>query len=196
MSVLIVDNFDSFTYNLVHLVHRRQGKPVVVRNSAGPGQIPPGITHVILSPGPGSPTTPTDVGICTAVLDRAVRAKVPILGVCLGHQIVCTYFGGGIERLPAVRHGAVSRMRRTASGRLLSGLPHETDVMRYHSLHVAEATVPNELSVTAVAIDDGAVMTVEHDTLPVFGVQFHPESVATPQGAEIIRNFLAIRSGS
>lgn len=196
MSVLIVDNFDSFTYNLVHLVHRHQGKPVVVRNSAAADEVPPGVTHVVLSPGPGSPTVRTDVGVCTAVLERAVRGRVPVLGVCLGHQILCAYFGGRTERLPAVRHGVVSRVRRIARARLLDRLPDEIDVMRYHSLHVAADSMPTGLSVTAVADDDGAVMAVEHDDLPVFGVQFHPESVATPAGPDIVRAFLDIPSGS
>lgn len=196
MNVLIVDNFDSFTYNLVHLVHRQQGKPVVVRNSADPREIPPGITHVVLSPGPGSPTTRSDVGVCNAVLERALRGRVPVLGVCLGHQIVCARFGARTERLPAVRHGVVSRVRRIARARLLDDLPDEIDVMRYHSLHVTADSVTAGLAVNAIADDDGAVMAVEHADLPVFGVQFHPESVATPAGPDIIRALLDIPGGS
>ncbi|GHD35721.1 aminodeoxychorismate synthase, component I [Nocardiopsis kunsanensis] len=187
--VLIVDNYDSFTYNLAQQVAQCTGNwPTVVRNDVPLDSIDwERITHVILSPGPGAPDAPKDVGICADILKRVT---VPVLGVCLGHQLMATHFGGRVTRAAEPMHGRVSTIQQDGDA-LFAGLPPTLDVVRYHSLAVSE--VPPALQVTA-STRDGVVMGLRHVDRPLWGVQFHPESILSQWGLQIITNFLAVDS--
>jgi anthranilate synthase/aminodeoxychorismate synthase-like glutamine amidotransferase len=188
--VVLIDNYDSFTHNLYQLLGELGAEPRVFRNDAidadGVAALAP--SHVVLSPGPGSPERPRDLGVCAALIPR-LGPSVPVLGVCLGHQAIVHLLGGRVGRAPAPRHGKVSAIRHEGS-ELFAGLPPVLEVMRYHSLVAAE--VPPCLRVTARSLDDGLVMAVEHVTWPLRGVQFHPESVGTPDGRALLRNFLGL----
>lgn len=185
--MVIVDCFDSFTYNLYQMVGMLGALPITVTcdqslsavRDASPDRI-------ILSPGPG---TPEDSGICPEVLGE-FEGKVPILGVCLGHQTILHFHGGEVKRMGAPVHGKTSRIVHGGRG-LFAGLPNPFTATRYHSLAVPWDSVPPEFETVAFSEDDGCVMGVMHRTLPVFGVQFHPESIMTPQGRGIVENFLA-----
>jgi len=176
--ILLVDNYDSFTHNLAHLFGEL-GVDVVVRRNDAPDLERLQPDAIVVSPGPGRP--PERV----VALVRAVR--VPTLGVCLGHQAIVEAFGGEIGPARELVHGKSCIVRHDGRG-LFAGLPDELEVGRYHSL--AAASIPDALEVSATS-DDGEVMAVRHRELPIDGVQFHPESVLTPQGREIARNFLA-----
>ncbi|HEX2132452.1 MAG TPA: aminodeoxychorismate synthase component I [Actinophytocola sp.] len=186
MSTLIIDNYDSFTYNLFHLVGAVTGvEPVVVRNDE-PGFVLADLARfdrVIVSPGPGRPGRTGDFGICAEVI-RA--ATVPLLGVCLGHQGICHVHGGRVEPAPEVRHGLVSDVHHDGSG-IFAGIPSPFAAVRYHSLAVER--VPDALEGVAVA-EDGVLMAVRHRERPQWGVQFHPESVRTEYGQRLLGNFL------
>lgn len=184
--VLLIDNYDSFTYNLAQLVVECTGRrPTVVRNDVPWESVDLGrFTHVILSPGPGSPHVAADVGICTDVLEHAT---VPVLGVCLGHQLLAAHFGGVVSRAPEAMHGRVSTVIHDGDS-LFAGMPDAFDVVRYHSLAVSE--VPPALRVAATT-SDGVVMALRHVERPLWGVQFHPESILSHGGGDIIGNFLA-----
>jgi anthranilate synthase component II len=176
--ILLVDNYDSFTHNLAHLFGEL-GADVVVRRNDAPDLERLQPSALVISPGPGRP--PTRV----VALVRA--ARVPTLGVCLGHQAIVEAFGGEIGAARELVHGKPCTVRHDGRG-LFAGLPEEIEVGRYHSL--SAATVPEVLEVSATS-DDGEVMAVRHRDLPIDGVQFHPESVLTPLGRELARNFLA-----
>lgn len=187
--ILIIDNYDSFTYNLVQLVGGMNPDVTVVRNDAVTvseiERLKP--SHIILSPGPGYPK---DAGVCESVI-RSLQSKFPILGVCLGHQAVCEVFGAEIAHAKKLMHGKKSRIRLDTANPLFKSLPDEIDAARYHSLAAVKDTVPDTLRV--IAEDDmGEVMAVAHREFPVYGLQFHPESVLTPQGDIILKNFLSI----
>lgn len=187
----IVDNYDSFTWNLVQLVGALGVRPVVVRNDAVPADAirarrP---ARLLLSPGPGHPDDPARVGVCTALVRELGRA-VPVLGVCLGHQLLVAMAGGRIVRAPRPVHGKASLVRRDG-GRLFDGLPPSFEAMRYHSLVADPSCVPSTLRVTSWS-DDGVIMSVEHVDSPVFGLQFHPESIGTPHGRTLLSNFLTL----
>lgn len=188
--VLVLDNYDSFTYNLAHLIGALGAESVVIRNDAvdisGIAALAP--THIIISPGPGRPSEPRDFGVCGAVLLQ-YGPTIPILGVCLGHQGIVHYLGGNIVQAPRIMHGKRSRISHDGS-QLFSGLPHEIEVMRYHSLIADRASLPSCLRVTAQTTDDGLVMAVAHESWPMLGVQFHPESIGTPSGRQLMANFL------
>jgi anthranilate synthase component 2 len=192
--ILVVDNYDSFTYNLVQLVAGSGVEVVVVRNDAAGvddllARRPDGI---LLSPGPGRPE---DAGVCLPLLAR--RPQMPIFGVCLGHQVLGASFGAEIDRAPRPMHGKTSRVRHGGEG-LFAGVPNPFEATRYHSLEVREASVPEELEPVAWSEDDGLVMALRHRVLPYWGVQFHPESVLTLEGPRLVRNFLELcraRSG-
>ncbi|MFE0818628.1 anthranilate synthase component II [Streptomyces sp. NPDC058847] len=181
--VAVVDNYDSFTYNLVHYVAEQGGRPTVFRNDAV------GLTELaafdllLLSPGPGAPA---EAGICVEAV-RELGARLPILGVCLGHQSIATAFGGSVVRGEQV-HGKASAVHHDGSG-VLAGLPDPFAATRYHSLVVAPTGLPDELVVTARTAD-GTIMGLRHREHPVHGVQFHPESVLSPEGKQLIANFL------
>jgi anthranilate synthase/aminodeoxychorismate synthase-like glutamine amidotransferase len=183
--LLMIDNYDSFTYNLVHLFQELGAEVRVFRNDAitpdEAEQLAP--SHVVISPGPGRPA---DAGVSVEVI-RRLGPHVPTLGVCLGHQAIVAAFGGDIGQARALLHGKSSPIAHDGKG-IFAGLPENFEAGRYHSL--AAMNVPAELEVTA-RTPDGEVMGVRHRELPIEGVQFHPESVLTPLGNELAENFLA-----
>ncbi|MEU6457573.1 aminodeoxychorismate/anthranilate synthase component II [Streptomyces sp. NPDC047065] len=181
--VAVVDNYDSFTYNLVHYVAEQGGRPTVFRNDAVGLADLAAFDLLLLSPGPG---TPEEAGICVEAV-RALGARLPILGVCLGHQSIAAAFGGSVVRGEQV-HGKASAVHHDGSG-VLAGLPDPFTATRYHSLVVAPTGLPDELVVTARTAD-GTIMGLRHREHPVHGVQFHPESVLSPEGKQLIANFL------
>jgi anthranilate synthase component 2 len=183
--ILVVDNYDSFTFNLVQLLASLGADVLVRRNDALTAReaIALGPSHIVLSPGPGAPSS---AGISVAL---ARESPVPLLGVCLGHQAIAEAYGALVRRAPRPMHGRTSRVDHDSTG-IFTGISLQLTVGRYHSLAVDERTLPCELRVTARALDDGAVMALAHTTRPVVGVQFHPESVLTPEGPAIVRNFL------
>ena len=182
--ILLVDNYDSFTYNLAHLFGELGAEVVVRRNDAIDATTAERLapSHLVISPGPGRPS---DAGATPAIV-RRLSATTPTLGVCLGHQAIVEAFGGEIGAARELVHGKTCTVRHDGRG-LFTGLPDELEVGRYHSL--AATYVAAELEVCATA-DDGEIMAVRHRTLPVHGVQFHPESVLTPLGRQIAQNFL------
>jgi anthranilate synthase component II len=182
--VLMLDNYDSFTYNLVHLFEELGAEVVVYRNDALGVDAAEALQpdRLVVSPGPGRPV---DAGVSVDLI-RRLGPQVPTLGVCLGHQAIVEAFGGEIGQAQALLHGKASRVRHDGRG-VFRGLPEEIEAGRYHSL--AATTLPEELTVTA-RTDDGEVMGVRHAVHPIEGVQFHPESVLTPDGPAIARNFL------
>ena len=184
--ILVIDNYDSFTYNLVHYLNELGAETEVVRND----QI--GVAEalalrpeaILLSPGP---CTPNEAGICLALL-AAAPADMPILGVCLGHQAIGQVFGGRVVRAKTLMHGKTSPIRHNGKG-LFAGMADGFIATRYHSLSVDRDSLPAELEVTAWT-DDGEIMGLRHRSRPVFGVQFHPESIATEGGHDLLGNFL------
>ncbi len=182
--ILLIDNYDSFTYNLAHLFGALGAEVTVLRNDEidadGAERLAP--SHLVVSPGPGRPA---DAGVSVDVV-RRLGASTPTLGVCLGHQAIVEAFGGEVGYARELLHGKASPVRPGGTG-LFTGLPEPFDAGRYHSL--AATRLPDELEPTAYA-DDGEVMAVRHRSLPVVGVQFHPESVLTPDGPALARNFL------
>jgi anthranilate synthase/aminodeoxychorismate synthase-like glutamine amidotransferase len=184
--LLVIDNYDSFTYNLVQYLGELGAEPVVRRND----QITvdeiaaAGYRGLVISPGPGEPK---GAGITLEAI-RRLGGQLPILGVCLGHQAIGEAYGGRIVRAPRPIHGKASRVHHDGRG-LFANVPAELDVARYHSLVIDPATCPPELEITA-RTSDGIIMGVRHRTLPVEGVQFHPESVLTSSGMTILANFL------
>jgi len=186
--VIVIDNYDSFVYNLVQYLGELGAEPLVYRHdelsvdeivSLDPDA-------VLISPGPGRPE---DAGVSNAVIERFAGER-PILGVCLGHQCIGRVFGGEIVRASAVMHGKTSMISHDGAG-VLAGLPDPFEATRYHSLVVDRASVPDVLEVTAES-EDGTVMALRHRELPVEGVQFHPESVLTHAGKDLLANFLAM----
>jgi anthranilate synthase/aminodeoxychorismate synthase-like glutamine amidotransferase len=195
MSLLIIDNYDSFTFNLYQMLQAQTEHEVVVKRN---DQIrldeienmqPAGI---VLSPGPGHPSNAGDFGVCAEIVTHAQQLNVPVLGVCLGHQGIAHYMGGKVERAPHIVHGKTSSITITAASPIFRGLPQQFTAMRYHSLVVDEKTLPERLQVTARDTGTSLVMAVQHKDIPLFGVQFHPESIGTPEGATILRNFVEL----
>jgi len=184
--LLMIDNYDSFTYNLVQYLGELGEEVKVVRNDDlgvdAIEQLAPG--RIVLSPGP---CTPNEAGVSLAVIER-FKGRVPILGVCLGHQAIGQAFGGKVVRAKTLMHGKVSRVHHSGEG-VFRGLPTPYDATRYHSLAIERASCPDELEVTAWT-EDGEIMGVRHRSLPVEGVQFHPESILTQHGHALLRNFL------
>ncbi len=186
--ILLVDNYDSFTFNLVHLLGDLGAECDVVRNDAlTPAQaLARRPSAIVLSPGP---CTPNEAGVCLDLIAAAAEARVPLLGVCLGHQAIGQAFGGQVVRAPVPMHGKVSGVSHRGGG-LFAGLPSPFRAARYHSLVVAPETLPAVLEPLAWT-EDGAIMGLQHRTLPIHGVQFHPESIASEHGHALLRNFLA-----
>src|SRR3954468_13150294 len=184
--ILLIDNYDSFVYNLGRYVQELGEEPLVRRHDAidvdGILRLAP--SHIIISPGPCSPS---EAGISTEVV-RQVGQSIPILGVCLGHQCIGAAYGGTIVRAGAPMHGKTSRIHHNGAG-LFPGLPLPFTATRYHSLVIARGSVPPELQVTASS-EDGEIMAVQHTSYPVYGVQFHPESVLTEHGYRLLDHFL------
>lgn len=186
--ILVLDNYDSFVHNLARLVRLAGAETLVVRSDAIDvdeiERLQP--EAVVLSPGPGAPD---DAGCCIEVV-RRFHERLPVLGVCLGHQAIARAFGGEIVRAPEPMHGRASAVRHTGEG-LFDGAPSPVTVCRYHSLAIDESTLPPELSATAWS-DDGVVMAIEHRRLPVYGVQFHPEAVLTDGGLPLLERFVEV----
>jgi anthranilate synthase/aminodeoxychorismate synthase-like glutamine amidotransferase len=185
--LLVIDNYDSFTYNLVQYLGELRQEVRVVRNdeigAADVAGLAP--SHIVISPGP---CTPNEAGISLDVI-KAYAGKIPILGVCLGHQSIGQAFGGKIVRAARVMHGKTSMIHHDGKG-VFAGLPNPFEATRYHSLLIERASVPDALEVTANT-DEGEIMAVRHRTLPVEGVQFHPESFLTTAGKDLLANFIA-----
>nr|WP_321350196.1 aminodeoxychorismate/anthranilate synthase component II [uncultured Methanoregula sp.] len=187
MKVLIVDCYDSFTFNLYQQVGKLGGDPRVLTCDTPLSHLKKvACDRIILSPGPG---TPEDAGVCQEVLSTMSRT-IPTLGVCLGHQAICTAFGGEVGRAGRLMHGKTSKIQHDGRG-IFSGIEDPFVATRYHSLVAREDSLPEELAVTAKSLDDGFVMGVRHKHYPIEGVQFHPESILSPAGDRIIANFLA-----
>ncbi len=188
MQVLVIDNYDSFTYNLVHYLGELGSTPAVRRNDriSVDEVVAMDPDAIVISPGP---CTPNEAGICLALIER-VGAEIPIFGVCLGYQAIGQAYGGTVNRAPTLMHGKVSEITHTGRG-VFRGINGTFRATRYHSLQVDPATMPAVLEVNATA-DDGVVMGAMHRTYPVHGVQFHPESIASEHGHLILKNFLDI----
>ena len=189
--LLVLDNYDSFTYNLVQYVGELGAGPVVFRNDAlsVAEAIALGPAAIVISPGPGAPAA---AGISVPLVRGAAERHIPVLGVCLGHQAIGEAFGGRVVRADRLMHGKTTRVAHGGLG-LFRGLPSPLTVMRYHSLVVSAPDLPPDLEVTAWSVDrpDGEeIMALKHRELPVYGVQFHPESIGTDRGMDLIRNFL------
>lgn len=185
--VILIDNYDSFSYNLYQLTGTITQDITVIRNDSMAVEeiemLAP--SHIIISPGPGKPA---DAGICEEAV-MYFKGKVPVLGVCLGHQAICEAFGATISYAKQLMHGKQSVIKADTGCQLFNGLSGRIEVARYHSLIAVKETIPDELLVTAVT-DDGEVMAVKHSDYDIFGVQFHPESIMTPDGITMLRNFL------
>jgi anthranilate synthase/aminodeoxychorismate synthase-like glutamine amidotransferase len=185
--LLVIDNYDSFTYNLVQYLSEIGQEVRVVRNDEIAAADIAGLapSHIVISPGP---CTPNEAGISLEVI-RTYAGKIPILGVCLGHQSIGQAFGGKVVRAPRVMHGKTSQIFHDGKG-LFTGLPNPFEATRYHSLVIERTSVPDSLEVTARTADQ-EIMAVRHRTLAVEGVQFHPESFLTTCGKDLLRNFIA-----
>ncbi|MCX7843295.1 MAG: aminodeoxychorismate/anthranilate synthase component II [Clostridia bacterium] len=185
--ILIIDNYDSFTYNLYQYIGEINPHIEVYRNDRVTireirDKKP---SHIIISPGPGFPA---EAGICIEAI-RKLGGEIPVLGVCLGHQAVGEAYGGKIVHAKSLMHGKTSEVKVSKSCKLFDNLPERIKVGRYHSLIVQKDSLPQELEITAVT-DDGEIMGLKHKKHPVYGIQFHPESIMTPDGKKILKNFL------
>ncbi|MDI6883556.1 MAG: aminodeoxychorismate/anthranilate synthase component II [Hadesarchaea archaeon] len=191
MRVVVIDNIDSFVYNIVQYIGELGADPVMFTNRASLQEIKRAKSdRIVISPGP---KTPKDAGVSVEVIQKLGK-KTPILGVCLGHQAVGYAFGGRIVQAKRLVHGKVSKIKHDG-GRLFRGVPNPFEATRYHSLVVDRATLPKCLNVTAVtADDDQEIMGLQHERYPIFGVQFHPESILTPHGKTIVKNFLEMEA--
>jgi anthranilate synthase component II len=189
--VLLIDNYDSFSYNLYQLIGTIESDIKVVRNDEISvdeiKRLAP--SRLVISPGPGKPS---DAGICIEAIKR-LYSSMPILGICLGHQAIYEAFGGTVSYASRLMHGKSSSIKVDTENDLFKGLPPVISAARYHSLAGIESTLPGALKITA-RTDDGEIMAVCHKEFPVYGVQFHPESILTPDGGIIIRNFLCLRN--
>ncbi|WP_189412118.1 anthranilate synthase component II [Neogemmobacter tilapiae] len=185
--LLLIDNYDSFTYNLVHYFGELGADVRVVRNDAMDVQAAMGLgpQAIVLSPGP---CDPAQAGICIPLTLAAAEAKIPLMGVCLGHQTIGEAFGGKVIRCHEIVHGKMGTMHHEGKG-VFKGLPSPFLATRYHSLIVERSSLPDCLEVTA-ELEDGTIMGLRHKTLPIEGVQFHPESIASEHGHQLLRNFL------
>jgi anthranilate synthase component 2 len=184
---LLIDNYDSFTLNLIHSLSEIADQFEIWRNDEFTleelARLNPEI--VMISPGPGKPQ---DSGLCLQAIDWAVKNKKPLLGICLGHQAIGEYFGAQLQKAQKVMHGKSSIIEHDGRG-LFKGLPQDLEVGRYHSLALEKHTFPDVLEITATTLDDGEIMALRHKTLPIEALQFHPESILTPDGKRLLKNF-------
>lgn len=194
--ILLIDNYDSFSFNLVQLIGElaagREELRVIRNDELSVEEImklEP--SHIVLSPGPGRPA---DAGVCEALIREVVNHPIPLLGVCLGHQAICEAFGGTVSYAKELMHGKQKEIHQIGENQLFQGLPETFPAARYHSLAALKEELPEELKVTAES-EDGEVMAVEHTKYPIYGVQFHPESVMTPDGKIMIENFMDVVRG-
>jgi len=187
--ILLIDNYDSFSYNLYQLLGSLNSDIKVIRNDEMTLEEIETLApkYIILSPGPGKPF---DAGICIDVVKYFAQA-IPILGVCLGHQAICEAFGATVGYAKELMHGKQSTVEIDTQCQIFKGLPKKITAARYHSLAADEKTMPNCLEITAKT-DDGEIMAVKHKNYDVYGVQFHPESIMTPDGKQILKNFLEV----
>lgn len=190
---LLIDNYDSFTYNLVHYFGELGVEVEVRRNDAVSVDDAMAMTPeaIVVSPGPG---VPDDTGICLDLVARAAERRLPVFGVCLGHQVIGQLFGGKIIRAPAPMHGKVDEIRHKGT-EIFRGLSNPLAATRYHSLVVDAETLPDTLEITAQTAD-GLIMGLVHKELPIHGVQFHPESIATAAGHDLLANFIELATGN
>ena len=190
--ILLIDNYDSFSYNLFQFVGTIDPDIRVIRNDEMTLEEIRALTpsHIILSPGPGYPK---DAGVCIEAAKELGKA-IPLFGVCLGHQAICEAFGATVSHAKQLMHGKQSQIRLDGTSPLFAGLPEVIPAARYHSLAAVKETLPDCLT-TIAETADGEVMAVSHKDYPIYGVQFHPESILTPDGMTIIRNFLKIKKG-
>ena len=187
--LLLIDNYDSFTYNLVHYLGELGAEVIVKRNDALNVQDAMGLKPeaILLSPGP---CDPEQAGICLTLTKAAAETRTPLLGVCLGHQTIGAAFGGNVIRCKDIVHGKMGTMHHNGEG-LFSGIPTPFEATRYHSLIVERSSLPDCLEITA-ELDDGVIMGLQHKELPLHGVQFHPESIASEHGHKLLQNFMDI----
>ena len=187
---MVIDNYDSFVYNIVQYIGELGAKPMVYRNdeltvkkvlSLKPDRI-------VISPGPGTPEDGRYFGVCPEIL-RRISPKIPTLGVCLGHQGIVSAFGGRLRRAKRIMHGKISPVEHDGEG-IFKGIKNPIQVARYHSLVVDEGSLPSCFKITAIALDDGEIMGIRHVSYPIEGVQFHPESIITEWGRNLLKNFL------
>ena len=185
--LLLIDNYDSFTFNLVHYLGEQGADVQVWRNDALDVQQAMALhpEGILLSPGP---RTPNEAGICMALTEAAAEARIPLMGVCLGHQSIGQVFGGKVVRCHEIVHGKMGTIKHDGKG-LFNGLPSPFEATRYHSLVVERESLPECLEISA-ELDDGTIMGLRHKTLPIEGVQFHPESIASEHGHALLKNFL------
>lgn len=186
--IVLIDNYDSFTYNLYQLLGQFDDHIHVIRNDAMTVREVESLKadYIVISPGPGRPS---EAGICEDIV-KTLAGTVPILGICLGHQAICEAYGGTITYAKELMHGKQSLVRVDSSDPLFTGVSDVTDVGRYHSLALDKKTLPRELKVLSET-DDGEIMAVRHVEYPVYGLQFHPESILTPEGPIMVGNFLS-----
>lgn len=189
--ILVIDNYDSFVYTLVSYVRELGAETTVIRNDdlTAP-QVAGTLAEydgVLISPGPGAPA---DAGVCPQVIAHCADIGLPVLGVCLGHQAMGEVFGATVSHSPVLMHGKTSQITHTGTG-LFAGCPSPLTVTRYHSLAIVDETLPADVFAVTAQTADGVIMGIEHRSAPVFGVQFHPESVLTECGYQMIGNFLA-----
>lgn len=185
--LLLIDNYDSFTYNLYHYLGQLGAEIIVRRNDEIDAQEAMGLnpSAILLSPGP---CDPDQAGVCLALIAAAAETRTPLIGVCLGHQAIGQSFGGKVVRAGEIVHGKLGTIQHAGKG-VFAGLPSPFHATRYHSLIVDRASLPAELEVTA-ELADGTIMGLQHRELPIHGVQFHPESIASQHGHALLRNFL------
>jgi anthranilate synthase component II len=192
MRILVIDNYDSFVYNIAQILGELKTEPVVVRNDK--------ITleqvrkmnpdAIVISPGPGHPADRKYFGVCTDII-RELGPKIPILGICLGHQGIVHAYGGKVVNAKKVRHGKTSPIKYSMDG-LFENVPNPFKATRYHSLVAEQDSIPSCLEVTAIATDDGEIMGIRHKEYLIEGVQFHPESVLTGEGRRMLQNFISM----
>lgn len=190
LRVLVLDNYDSFVYNLVQYIGELGGEPLVYRNDmvtlSEAKKLKP--DRIVISPGPGNPSDERYFGVCSSIL-RELSKRIPTLGVCLGHQGIAAVYGGKVISAKRLLHGKTSRIQHDGKS-VFRGLENPFEATRYHSLAVDERSLPGDLEVTARALEDGEVMGLRHRRYPIEGVQFHPESILTKTGIDLIRNFI------
>jgi len=192
VKVLVIDNYDSFVYNLVQYIEELGGETVVYRNDQVTSRqlMKLKLDRIVISPGPGTPEKTRYFGVCSAILQH-LSCKVPTLGVCLGHQGIIYTFGGRIVRAKRLMHGKTSLIKHDGEG-VFKGVKNPFQATRYHSLVGDRTSIPSCLKITAQSLDDGEIMGVRHVTYPIQGIQFHPESILTGDGKLLIKNFLEV----
>lgn len=191
MKILILDNYDSFVYNIAQLVGSLNAVPIVVRNNETTiSDIRKNnYDAIVISPGPGHPKYKRDFGICTEVI-KTLGPSIPILGICLGHQGIVHAFGGKVTRAKEIKHGKTSLVKFDDPSLLFEGVRNPFVATRYHSLIADKYTLPNCLKVTSISLDDGEIMSARHEKFLIEGIQFHPESIMTIEGKHMLSNFL------